>query len=209
MNPQEKFNQQKFNQDRKAAFDEIQTAIGDKIRELALWSQEYIKANPRPNGLLLPEHVELSETFRWPAQISHAAGDLKAGKKSLREVFAAVSSRYETKPARGAPSIPDDFNRSAAAMNDGRQSAFEDMHKLLDIAERDFDISYKPLNRNMLDYWHKKHPIGHGHLEFAHRENQRHYMRESLQDMRRFLHNLQAGQPVTGVSPKRPSAPKP
>ncbi len=191
----------KFRQEREAALNEIQTAIGKKITELAIANQTAM-AN-RPEGLLLPEHVQTYETFRWPAAISFAAGDLKE-EKSLKEIFSRVSARYEGKDLKQILGVADDFTRSPAAKLDGRTSAFEDVLKVLDVAERDFDLTYKPLTRSMLDYWHKKHPIDDQHLEYAYRENQRYYMKESIKAMREFLTDLQAGKPAPGVAPKPP-----
>lgn len=188
-----------FRKAREAAFDEIQQAMIEKIKEKALWSQEFVKG--KTDGLVLPEHIQLSETFRWPASISYAASDLKEGKKDLKEIFSRVSSRYEGKPAQ-VIGVADDFTRSPDAKTDGRKSAFEDMHKLLDVAERDFDLTYKPLTRESMEYWHKKHPIEPQHLEYAFRENQRHFMKESISEMRQFLADLESGK-------QAPKPPKP
>lgn len=190
-----------FHKAREAAFDEIQKAMIDVIKDKALWSQEFVK--DKPDGLVLPEYVQLSETFRWPASLSYAASDLKDGKKDLKEIFSRVSSRYEGKPAQ-IIGVADDFTRSPEAKIDGRQSAFEDMFKLLDVAERDFDLTYKPMGRETLEYWHKKHPIDHQHLEYAYRENQRHFMKESITEMRKFLTDLQDGKAVPNAGPKPP-----
>lgn len=188
-----------FRKAREAAFDEIQQAMIEKIKEKALWSQEFVKG--KTDGLVLPEHIQLSETFRWPASISYAASDLKEGKKDLKEIFSRVSSRYEGKPAQ-VIGVADDFTRSPESKTDGRKSAFEDMFKLLDVAERDFDLTYKPLTRESMEYWHKKHPIEPQHLEYAFRENQRHFMKESISEMRQFLTDLESGKPA-------PKPPKP
>lgn len=192
-----------FRKAREQAFDEIQQAMVEKIKEKALWSQEFVKG--KNDGLILPEHIQLSETFRWPAALTYAASDLKEGKKDLKEIFSRVSSRYEGKPAQ-VIGVADDFARSPEAKTDGRKSAFEDMHKLLDVAERDFDLTYKPLPRESMEYWHKKHPIEPQHLELAYRENQRHFMKESIGEMRKFLAELEAGKPAPA---KPPAPPKP
>lgn len=191
----------KFREDRDAAFDEIQKAIIEKIKELAYWSQDFVK--DKKDGLLLPDHVKLSETFRWPAALSYALSELKEGKSSLKEVFSRVSTRYAGKPQQ-VMGVAEDFARSPDAKLDGRKSAFEDLHKVLDIAERDFDLTYKPLTKDSLDYWSKKHPIGNTHLEFAFKENQRHFMKESIDEMRRFLNDIEAGKPVRVATPKPP-----
>ena len=191
----------KFRPEREAASNEIQTALGKKITALALANQATMPN--RPEGLLLPEHVQIFETFRWPGALSFAAGDLKE-EKSLKEIFGRVSARYEGKDLKQILGVADDFVRTPAAKLDGRTSAFEDVLKVLDVAERDFDLTYKPLDRNMLDYWRKKHPIDDQHLEYAYRENQRQYMKESIKAMREFLTDLQAGKPAPGVAPKPP-----
>ncbi len=192
-----------FRKDREAAFDEIQKAMFAKIQEKALWSQGFVK--DKNDGLILPEHVQLSETFRWPAAISYAAGDFKENRKPLKQIFSGVSGRYEGKNLQQIIGVADDFVRTPASKLDGRKSAFEDMFKLLDIAERDFDLTYKPLSKDMLDYWHKKHPIDYQHLEYAYRENQRHFMKESINEMRQVLTALQAGKPAPGVTAKPPT----
>lgn len=194
----------KFRQERDAAFDEIQKAMNDKIRDLAYENVEFMK--DKKDGLNLPDHILVSETFRWPAALTYAAGDLKEGKRSLKEIFARVSSRYEGSNPQQVLGVADDFTRSADAKLDGRKSAFEDLYKLLDVAERDFDLTYKPQSRDMLDYWHKKHPIGADHLEYAYRENQRHFQKQSIDNMRQFLKGLEAGKPAPGA---KPSVPKP
>lgn len=195
-----------YNKDREDAFSEIQKAIGEKITELAYWSQDFVK--DKKDGLILPDHVKLTEVFRWPASMSYATSDLKDGKKDLKEVFSKVSGRYEGKPQQ-VIGLADDFVRSSQAKLDGRQSAFEDMYKLLEVAERDFDLTYKPLSKDMLDYWHKKHPIEPQHLEYAYRENQRHFMKESINEMRKFLGEVQAGtfkaKPAPNAAPKAPT----
>ena len=194
----------KFREARDAAFDEIQKAMTDKIRDLAYANVEFMK--DKKDGLNLPDHVQVSETFRWPAALTYAAGDLKEGKRSLKEIFARVSSRYEGNNPQQVLGVADDFTRSPAAKLDGRASAFEDLYKLLDVAERDFDLTYKPQSKDMLEYWHKKHPIGADHLEYAYRENQRHFQKQSIDDMRKFLQDLETGKPAAGA---KPASPKP
>lgn len=191
----------KYRKEREAAFDEIQKAFNRKMKELAAWSQEFVKGKTQ---MTLPEHMELQETFRWPAAVVWAASDLRDG-KSLKEIFGRVSDRYQGRDPRQILGIADDFTRSAAAKTDGRLSAFEDMLKVLEVAERDFDITYKPLSRDQIEYWQKKHPLDPASLEYACRENQRHFMKESLKEMRRILHDLQGQKPQPGAKPKGPT----
>jgi len=192
----------KFRQERNAALDEIQKAIGEKIKELAIASQPLTQN--RPNGLLLPEHVQLSEMFRWPAAVGYAAGDLKED-KSLKQIFSRVSARYEGKDPNQILGLAEDLTRTAGAKLDGRASAFEDVLKLLDVAERDFDLTYKPLSPSMIEYWKKKHPIDNSYLEYAHRENQRYYMKESISEMRRLLIDLRDGKQAPAAASKPPT----
>lgn len=196
-----------YKKDREAAFNEIQKALTEKITELAYWSQDFVK--DKKDGLILPDHVKLTEVFRWPASMSYAAGDLRDGKVGLKEIFSKVSGRYEGKNPQQIIGVADDFIRSADAKLDGRKSAFEDMYKLLEVAERDFDLTYKPLSKDSLDYWHKKHPIEPQHLEYAFRENQRHFMKESISEMRKFLGEVEAGtfkaKPAPNAGPKAPT----
>ena len=191
----------KYRLEREAAFGEIEKAFNEKIKELALWSQTFTKGKTQ---LLLPEHMELQERFRWPSAVICAASDLKDGKKSLKEIFGRVSGRYEGRNPQQVLGIADDFTRSVASKTDGRLSAFEDIHKLLDVAERDFDATYKPLSWDQIEYWQKTHPLDPPTLEYAYRENQRHFMKESLKEMRELLNELQTGKPRPGAAPRAP-----
>ena len=191
----------KFKAERDAALDEIQKAIGTRITELAKWSQSLTGNNKQ---LLLPEYVELLEAFTWPTAVSHAAGDLK-NDKSLKEIFARVSSRYQAKDPRQVLGLAEDTDRSPAAKLDGRAAAFEDVLKLLTVAERDFDMTYKPLSGESLKYWNKVHPIGDQNLEFAWKENQRMFMKQSISEIRDLVESLRDGKPA----PALPRLPKP
>lgn len=199
--------ERKFEQDRQKAFEDIQKALTEKITELAYWSSDFMK--DKQDGLILPDYVKVSEVFHWPAALSGAASSFKEGKKDLKEIFSYVSGRYEGKNPQQIIGVADDFARSAEAKLDGRKSAFEDMRKVLDVAERDFDLTYKPLSKDSLDYWHKKHPIEHRHLEYAFRENQRHFMKESITEMRKFLDEVEAGTFQPKPKPAAPKAPTP
>jgi hypothetical protein len=191
----------KFREDRTKALEEIQKALTDKIRDLAFWSQEFVKGKESP--MALPDYMQLQETFRGPAFVLYAAGDLKED-KSLKEVFSRVSAKYQAKDPRQVLGVASDLVRSPEAKTDGRLSAFEDVLKVLEVAERDFDATYKPLSRESLDYWRKKHPIADEHLEYAYRENQRHFMKESLGSLRELIVNLRDGKPSPAAAPKPP-----
>ncbi len=192
----------KFKADRDRALDEIQKAVSTRVTELAKWSQTLTGNNKQ---LLLPEYVELLETFTWPTAVSSAAGDLKQG-KSLKEIFARVSSRYQAKDPRQVLGLAEDTDRSPAAKLDGRAAAFEDILKVLTVAERDFDITYKPLSAETLKYWSKVHPIGDQNLEFAWKENQRMFMKQSIGELRELVEALRDGKPAPAA---RPTPPKP
>jgi hypothetical protein len=191
----------KFREERTKALEEIQKALTDKIREKAYWSQEFVKGKENP--MILPDYLQLQETFRTPAFALYAAGDLKE-EKSLKEVFSRVSAKYQAKDPRQVLGVASDLVRSPEAKTDGRLSAFEDVLKVLDVAERDFDTTYKPLTRDSLDYWRKKHPIGDESLEYAYRENQRHFMKESLAEIRELIVALRDGKPAPAAAPKPP-----
>lgn len=191
----------KFREERTKALEEIQKALTDKIREKAFWSQEFVKGKETP--LALPDYMQLQETFRTPAFALYAAGDLKED-KSLKEVFSKVSGRYQAKDPRQVLGVASDLVRSPEAKTDGRLSAFEDVLKVLEVAERDFDATYKPLTRESLDYWRKKHPIPDESLEYAYRENQRHFMKESLKEIRDLVEGLRDAKPAPGAAPKSP-----
>jgi hypothetical protein len=194
----------KFEKDRDAALAEIQKAMGDKIQDLAVWSQSFVQGK---DPMVLPDYLKLQEVFRWPTAVSMAAGDLKEN-KSLKDVFSRVSSRYQAPKRQQVLGVADDFVRSADAKLDGRLSAFEDVLKVLDVAERDFDATYRPLSSGQIEFWQKKHPLPAEYLETAYRENQRHFMKESIKDMRALLIELRDGkQPSPGVKGQKPPRP--
>ncbi|MEZ0262118.1 MAG: hypothetical protein ACAH80_14010 [Alphaproteobacteria bacterium] len=191
----------KFREERNNALEEIQKALTEKMREKALWSQEFVKGKESP--MSLPDYMQLQETFRAPAFAIYAVTDLKDD-KSLKEVFSRVSGRYQAKDPRQVLGVASDLVRSPEAKTDGRLSAFEDVLKVLEVAERDFDATYKPLTRESLDYWRKKHPIDDQNLEIAYRENQRHFMTESLKEIRQLVLDLRDAKPSPGAAPKTP-----
>ena len=190
----------KFREDRDKALKEISEALTDKMKELALWSGGFMQGKSQ---LSLPDYMRVQETFRTAAAVIYAVGDLKE-EKSLRDIFSRVSARYQAPDPRQVLGLSEDLDRSPAAKTDGRLSAFEDVLKVLDVAERDFDITYKPLTRDSIDYWRKQHPLDPQSLELAYRENQRHFMKESLKDLRGMLEDLKAGSPKS-PAPKPPS----
>lgn len=194
----------KFTREREAALDEIQAAMREKITEAAAWSHVFMRQNPQ---LLLPDYVKVQEVFRWPTALSVAAGDLKE-EKSLKEVFSRVSARYQAPKRQQVLGVADDLIRSEAAKTNGRLSAFEDVLKVLDVAERDFDASYKPLTREQVKYWQKKHPLQPDVLEYAFRENQRHFMKEAISELREAVIALRDGKTpaprAKGAKPPQP-----
>lgn len=177
-----------FEADRKAAFAEIQAAFTAKMHELAKEGAKYSDSSK----MILPEILEVQEKFRWTPAVLAAAVDLSAG-KPLKDIFARVSKRYQPPagfPRRPAPNGPtEDMQRPAG--QSGRDSAFADIRKMLDVAERDFDQTYQPLSRDQVQYFLRKHPIGEENIRFAHKENQRHFMKESIREARALLDTLQ------------------
>jgi hypothetical protein len=190
----------KFREERDRALDEIHKAVEAKIHELVAWSRTFMQGKEQ---LTLPDHLQVMEAFRWPNAIFFAASDLKED-KSLKEVFSRVSARYQAADKRQVLGLSEDLTRSVAARTDGRLSAIEDMLKLLEVAERDFDLTYRPLNSESIEFWKKRHPIDPQGLELAYRENQRHFMKESLQQMREMIEGLKNKSPKNGT-PKPPS----
>jgi len=188
-----------FEADRRAAFAEIQAAFTAKMHELAKEGAKYSDSSK----MILPEILEVQEKFRWTPTVLAAAVDLKAG-KPLKDIFARVSKRYQ--PPAGFPRRPaqdglaEDMQRPVG--QSGRDSAFADIRKMLEVAERDFDQTYQPLNRDQAQYFLKKHPIGEEHIRFAHKENQRHFMKESIREARALLDALQNPPPVQPKSPR-------
>ncbi|MFN7113682.1 MAG: hypothetical protein ACK4PK_04905 [Alphaproteobacteria bacterium] len=189
-----------FEAERKAAFAEIQAAFTKQMDALAKEGVKYTDQSK----MSLPEIVEVQEKYRWTPAVLAAAIDLKSG-KPLKDIFARVSKRYQPRPGfprkPGAPPPTEDMQRPAA--QSGRDSAFADIRKMLDIAERDFDLTYRPLSRDQAQYFLKKHPIGDESIRFAHKENQRHFMKESIQDVRARLDALQSPPPP---APKAPAS---
>ena len=190
----------KFREEREKALEEIHKVMTQKIQDLVAWSRAFMQGKEQ---LTLPDHMRVQETFRWPAAIMFAASDLKDD-KGLKEVFSRVSSRYQAKDMRQVIGLSEDLTRSPAAKTDGRLSAFEDVLKVLEVAERDFDLTYRPLTPDSLEFWRKRHPIDPQGLELAYRENQRHFMKESLKDMRETLVALRDKTPKPPV-PKPPT----
>jgi len=188
-----------FKEERQKALNDIHAALMQKMEALA---REGVKFS-REEDLSMPEIIEIEQKFRWlPAAIMVTA-ELKQG-KPLKEVFARVSKRYQhTRPRKPVNAVASDFTRVAGL--DGRASAFADVRKALQIAARDFDIGYDPLTRDQAQWWLKKHPIGDQHIRIAHKENQRHYMKQALTALEETLDLLEAGNlPQSAQKPKPP-----
>jgi hypothetical protein len=185
----------KFREEREKALEEIHKAMTQKIQDLVAWSRAFMQGKEQ---LTLPDHMRVQETFRWPAAVMFAAAELKDS-KSLKEVFSRVSTRYQASDPRQIIGLSEDLTRSPAAKTDGRLSAFEDVMKVLEVAERDFDLTYRPLSPDSIDFWKKRHPIDPQSLELAYRENQRHFMRESLQEIREMLEEMKSGKPKSPI----------
>lgn len=187
----------KFREERQKALEEIHKAMTQKIQDLVAWSRDFMKGKEQ---LTLPDHMRVQETFRWPASVMFAAAELKDD-KGLKEVFSRVSTRYQAKDMRQIIGLSEDLTRSPAAKTDGRLSAFEDVLKVLEVAERDFDLTYRPLTAESMEFWRKRHPIDPQGLELAYRENQRHFMKESLKEIREMLEEMK-----NGGAPKPPAS---
>jgi len=188
----------KFKEDRKKALGEIYDSLLSKMDDLATEGAAFSKAD----HLSMPEIIEMEQKCRWlPAAIMVAA-DLKED-KPLKDVFARVSKRYRpSRPRKPVNAVASDFTRVAGL--DGRASAFADVRKALQIAARDFDIGYEPLSRDQAQWWLKKHPIGDQYIRVAHKENQRHYMKQALTALEDTLTLLE-----NGNLPPKPAKPKP
>jgi hypothetical protein len=189
----------KFREERQKALEDIHKAMTQKIQDLVAWSRSFMQGKEQ---LTLPDHMRVQETFRWPAAVMFAASELKDD-KGLKEVFSRVSARYQAADMRQVIGLSEDLTRSHTAKTDGRLSAFEDVLKVLEVAERDFDLTYRPLSPESMDFWKKRHPIDPTGLELAYRENQRHFMKESLQEIREMLEEMK------NPSPKPPMAKPP
>lgn len=183
-----------FHSERKAAFDEIQQAFTKQMDVLAQDGVKYADSTK----MILPEILEVQEKFRWTPTVLSMAIDLK-NDKPLRDIFARVSARYQGgTPRHPAQGLAADLQSTAG--QGGRDSAFADIRRALDIAERDFDLTYKPLNREQVQYYLKKHPIGEENIKFAHKENQRHFMKQEIAKVRDILDTLQ-NPPRSPLSP--------
>lgn len=190
----------KFKEDRQKALQEIHDAMMHKLEVLAR------EASKSKGGdkMTMPEILEQQEKFRWVPAALMVSLDLKQ-EKPLKDIFARVSKRYQTtKPRKPIQSIAADFK--AAQSTEGRASAFEDMRKILKIAARDFEQTYAPLTQDQAKWWLKKHPIGDKYIRIAHKENQRHFMQQTLASLHQTLDALEKG---TLRLPKKPQPPGP
>lgn len=192
---------QKFKDDRKQALTDIHDALLQKMEALAKEGTKFSKTD----DMSMPEIIELEQKFRWLPTAIMVAAELKQ-EKPLKEVFSRVSKRYqESRPRKPINAVASDFTRAAGL--DGRASAFADVRKALQIAARDFDISYDPLTRDQAKWWLAKHPIGDQYIRLAHKENQRHYMKQALTALEDTLDLLEKGQ--LPPAPQKPKPPKP
>lgn len=193
----------KFKEDRQKALGEIYDVLLQKMEDLAREGVVFSKAE----NLSMPEIIEVEQKFRWLPAALMVAADLKED-KPLKDVFARVSKRYQqTRPRKPINTVASDFTRAAGL--DGRASAFADVRKALQIAARDFDISYEPLGRDQAQWWLKKHPIGDQYIRVAHKENQRHYMKQALTALEDTLTLLESGKLKLPPKPAKPKPPKP
>lgn len=193
----------KFKEDRQKALGEIYDVLLQKMEDLAREGVVFSKAE----NLSMPEIIEVEQKFRWLPAALMVAADLKED-KPLKDVFARVSKRYQqTRPRKPINTVASDFTRAAGL--DGRASAFADVRKALQIAARDFDISYEPLSRDQAQWWLKKHPIGDQYIRVAHKENQRHYMKQALTALEDTLTLLESGKLKLPPKPAKPKPPKP
>lgn len=165
-----------YTKERKKALEDIRKVIVKRIEITA--HSPLGKNNPAKS---LPEHLEVQETFRWLAQAAGLTFQLEEGKMSLRDVFAQYAK----------PTAADIPGRRA----NGRDSAFEDVLKALELAERDFDAVYKPLSKDDLKRWQKVHPIEDKYLEYAWKENMRHFMKQAIAGIRKDVEDLRAAPP--------------
>lgn len=173
-------------QERAKALGEIKQAFIDRMQKLA---QAWTPPPDAGGGAIMPEYIRTQETFKWPSTVLHIVSDLEE-RRPLKEVFSRVSGRYRDKVPDRILGLAEDLSPSPAGLRDGRASAFEDVLKALDIAERDFDITYQPLSREMVLYWQKRHPLTPDQLETAYRENMRHFMKEMIAEARSVLESL-------------------
>lgn len=177
-----------FKADRLHALQDIKDLCVAKVQRLA---KSPIGDNSR--DLILPEFLQTQEHFRWPAVVLYLATDLAQG-KSLSDAFAHVSPA-----SKGA------VNNNAPA-KDGHDSAYNDIIAALDLAVRDFDANYKPLDADTVRYWQKKHPIEEQHIQYAYKENMRHHMKEAVQELRTDLLAMQRA-PTIRIAAQKPPKP--
>lgn len=176
-----------FNKERRKALEQIEQALQADLDALA----RKVPAMGDVSQMSLPDELKLSESLGRRVAANFLVSDLKEG-KSLKEAFARVSARYRPAHKKPVVPLPEDMARTA---QDGRESAFEDMLKALEIAERDFDISYRRLTPMEIASYQKKHPIEPQYIEYAHKENQRHFMKETLGELKTLLQGLKAKPP--------------
>jgi len=177
----------KFKQERHKALQDIRDAMMIKMEALAKEGAKFTQAD----HLSMPEIIEVQEKFRWVPTTIGIAMELQQ-EKPLKEIFSRVSKRYETRrpPQSTQQALPADL--APITGKNGRDTAFAEVRRALDIAERDFDVSYPRLTRDQVQWWLKKHPIGEDSIRLAHKENQRHYMKAALTELRGTLDTLES-----------------
>lgn len=195
-------NDNTFKQERHKTLQAIRDAMMVKMEALAKEGAKFTQAD----NLTMPEIIEVQEKFRWVPTTIGLAMELQQ-EKPLKEIFSRVSKRYESRrpPQATQQQLPADL-APVKGLN-GRDTAFAEVRRALDIAERDFDMTYPRLTRDQVQWWLKKHPIGEESIRLAHKENQRHYMKAALTEVRGTLDKLEAlykGPPQT----KKPSDPR-
>lgn len=177
----------KFREDRDRALEEIRDACMDRINRLSDITSARTPEEDRKQSMT--DYVRDEEGFNWPVAVLYIVADMKE-EKGLKEAFSHVSVRYDLPDRRQVLGLMDDLQLSPAAKLDGRLNAIETVLKSLDVAERDFSITYRPLRGDEIDDWRRRHPGDDSDIQAAHRAAHEKYTKEQIRELRDMLEGM-------------------
>ncbi|TAL34796.1 MAG: hypothetical protein EPN97_08005 [Alphaproteobacteria bacterium] len=177
----------KFREGRDRALEEIRDACIERINRLSGITSKRTPEEDRKQSMA--DYVRDEEGFNWPVAVLYIVADMKE-EKGLKEAFSHVSVRYDLPDRRQVLGLMDDLQLSPEAKLDGRLNAFETILKSLDIAERDFSITYRPLRGDEVDDWRRRHPGDDSDIQAAHRAAHEKCMKEQISSIRDMLEGM-------------------
>lgn len=193
--------ERKFRADRDRALEQIRNACIDRINALSEITSQMTPDEFRKQSMT--DYVHDEEGFNWPVAVLYITADAQKD-LGLKEAFSHVSIRYDLPDRRQVLGLVDDLQLSPEARLDGRRYAFETVLKALDVAERDFSITYRPLSGDQIDDWLRQHSGDESDLREAHRAAHEKYAKETIQDLRAMIESLRDAQPQRASLPKGP-----